>query len=189
MKKLILVASMALLTACAAPQQEQINLTPKATLSQNNIVEGRTLTLTSKDVRAAQYVALLDNGRSNILPIHAKQNMRISLENLLADQFSSQGFHVTVTSENSVTLEIQEALVTVQHSVMENQMDGKVTLEVTAETPKGKLVKTYNGTAQRTGILSASNDEVEMVLNDVINLVLAEIANDQELQTYMKERF
>jgi len=72
---------------------------------------------------------------------------------------------------------------------MENQMDGKVTLEVTAETPEGKLVKTFNGTATRTGALSASNDDIAMVLNDVIDLVLKEIANDQELQTYMKERF
>ncbi len=36
---------------------------------------------------------------------------------------------------------------------MENQMDGKVTLEATAETPEGKLVKTFNGTATRTGAL------------------------------------
>jgi uncharacterized lipoprotein len=27
------------------------------------------------------------------------------------------------------------------------------------------------------------------VLNDVINLVMQEIANDRELQTYMQERF
>jgi len=73
--------------------------------------------------------------------------------------------------------------------MIENQMDGSVTLEVTAETPKGKLVKSYNGTAKRTGMLSASNDEIEMVLNDVINIVLKEIANDTELQSYMQERF
>ena len=72
---------------------------------------------------------------------------------------------------------------------MENQIDGKVTLEVTAETPAGKLVKTFYGTAIRTAALSASNDDISMVLNDVINSVLSEIANDQELQTYMKERF
>ena len=162
---------------------------PEASLSSSNLVQGKTYTLTSKDVRAAQYVALVDSGRANIQPIHAKQNMRISLENAIAQQFESQGFRASVNSENSVVLEIQEALVTVEHTIMENQMDGKVTLEVTAETPEGKLVKTFNGTATRTGALSASNDDIAMVLNDVINLVLKEIANDQELQTYMKERF
>ncbi|MDE1211851.1 YajG family lipoprotein, partial [Vibrio aestuarianus] len=62
-------------------------------------------------------------------------------------------------------------------------------LEITAETPKGKLVKTFNGTAKRSGKLSASNEDIEMVLNDVVNLVLKEIANDSELKSYMQERF
>ncbi|HGH6025301.1 TPA: YajG family lipoprotein [Vibrio mimicus] len=189
MKKLVLAASIALLTACSAPQQTQINVTPQATLSQNAIVKNSSFSLVSKDVRSAQYVALVDSGRNNIEPIHPRQNVRITLENALSEQLTSQGFRISVNSENSVTLEIQELLVSVKHSMVENEMDGSVTLEVTAETPRGKLVKSYTGTAKRTGMLSASNDEIETVLNDIINMVLKEIANDSELQTYMQERF
>ncbi|ENM5934377.1 hypothetical protein CTB58_002199 [Vibrio mimicus] len=189
MKKLVLAASIALLTACSAPQQTQINVTPQATLSQNAIVKNSSFSLVSKDVRSAQYVALVDSGRNNIEPIHPRQNVRITLENALSEQLTSQGFRISVNSENSVTLEIQELLVSIKHSMVENEMDGSVTLEVTAETPRGKLVKSYTGTAKRTGMLSASNDEIETVLNDMINMVLKEIANDSELQTYMQERF
>ena len=189
MRKLVLAASMALLTACAAPQQEQINFMPQPVLSNSDIVKDASFTLTSKDVRSAQYVALIDSGRSNIEPIHSKQNVRIAIENALLEQFQSQGFRSTVNSENSVKIEVQEVLVSVKHSVMENEMDGKVVLEVTAETPQGKLVKTYTGTAKRTGALSASNEEIEIVLNDVINLVLKEVASDRELKNYMQERF
>ncbi|MFW2206425.1 YajG family lipoprotein [Vibrio cholerae] len=189
MKKLVLAASIALLTACSAPQQSQINVNPQAALSQNAIVNNSSFSLVSKDVRSAQYVALVDSGRNNIEPIHPRQNVRITLENALAEQFGSQGFRLSVNSENTITLEIQELLVSVKHSIMENQMDGSVVLEITAETPRGKLVKSYTGTAKRTGVLSASNDEIETVLNDVINKVLKEIANDAELQNYMQERF
>ncbi|EPU0488196.1 YajG family lipoprotein [Vibrio cholerae] len=189
MKKLVLAASIALLTACSAPQQSQINVNPQAALSQNASVNNSSFSLVSKDVRSAQYVALVDSGRNNIDPIHPRQNVRITLENVLAEQFGSQGFRLSVNSENTITLEIQELLVSVKHSMMENQMDGSVILEITAETPRGKLVKSYVGTAKRTGVLSASNDEIETVLNDVINKVLKEIANDAELQNYMQERF
>ncbi len=188
MKKLVLAASIALLTACSAPQQSQINVNPQAALSQNAIVNNSSFSLVSKDVRSAQYVALVDSGRNNIEPIHPRQNVRITLENALAEQFGSQGFRLSVNSENTITLEIQELLVSVKHSIMENQMDGSVVLEITAETPRGKLVKSYTGTAKRTGVLSASNDEIDTVLNDVINTVLKEIANDAELQNYMQER-
>ncbi|WP_428774627.1 YajG family lipoprotein [Vibrio sp.] len=189
MKKMLLAASIVLLTACSAPEQPQLNFAPQATLSKSDIVKDSAFTLTSKDVRSAQYVALVDSGRSNIQPLHAKQNVRIAFENALLQQFESQGFRSTVNSENSIAIEIQQALVTVKHTVMENQMDGKVTVELTAETPQGKLVKEYNGTATRTGALSASDEEIEMVLNDVVNLVLKEIANDRELRNYMQERF
>lgn len=189
MKKLVLAASIALLTACSAPQQPQLNFMPQPVLSRSDIVKNSSFTLVSKDVRSAQYVALVDSGRNNIEPVHAKQNVRIALENALSEQFSSQGFQLTVNSENTLTLEVQEALVNVTHSIFENQMDAKVTLELTAETPQGKLIKSYNGTAKRTAPLSASDEDIESVLNDVVNLVLKEISNDNELQTYMKERF
>ncbi|WP_029852127.1 YajG family lipoprotein [Vibrio parahaemolyticus] len=189
MKKLLLAASVALLAACSAPQQPQLNLMPESTLSTNPIVQGKTYSLTSKDVRAAQYVALVDNGRSNILPLHAKQNLRIALEEALEKQFSSQGFHSDLNSNNAIELNVQEALVNVKHSVMENQMDAKMILEITAETPQGKLVKTYTGTAKRSGTLSASDSDIEETLNDVVTLTLKEIANDPELRQYMQERF
>ncbi len=189
MKKLLVAASIALLAACSAPQPQQVSFMPKAVLSNSDIVKNSSFTFTSKDVRSAQYVALVDSGRNNIEPIHARQNVRIALENALAEQFDSQGFSITVNSENSVVLEIQEALVTVTHSIMENEMNGTVVLQVTAETPQGKMVKSYTGTAKRTGTLSASNEDIEKVLNDVVNLVLKEIADDSELKNYMKERF
>ncbi len=189
MKKLVLAASVALLAACSSPQQPQLNLMPESTLSTNPIVQGKTYSLTSKDTRASQYVALVDNGRSNILPLHAKQNLRITLEQALEQQFSSQGFHSDLNSNNAVELKVQQALVNVKHSVMENEMDAKVVVEITAENPQGKLVKTYTGTAKRSGTLSASDSDIEQTLNDVISLTLKEIANDPELRNYMQERF
>lgn len=189
MKKLVLAASVVLLAACAGPQQEQINFAPTAATSAAKLVEGKSMSLSSQDVRTAQYVALLDNGRANITPVHTKQNVRIGIENALVNQFSAQGYRVTVNSKNALKVEVQEALVSVKHTVMENDMNATVVLELTAENEQGKLVKTYTGKAQRSGLMSASNDEIETVLNDTVNLVLKEIANDTELQDYMKERF
>ncbi len=189
MKKLLLAASVAFLAACSAPQQPQLNLMPQATLSSSAMVQGKTYSLSSTDIRTAQYVALVDSGRANVQPLHSQQNLRITLENLLSQQFQSQGYSVNVNSDNTIELEIQETLVNVKHSVMSNDMEATVILAVTAETPQGKLVKTFNGTAKRSGTFAATDPEIEAVLNDVINLVFKEIANDQELQSYMKERF
>ncbi|WP_375753037.1 YajG family lipoprotein [Vibrio sp. HN007] len=190
MKKMFIAASLAFLAACSStPEEPQINFAPKTTTSQNKMVDNLSFTLDSKDVRSAQYVALVDSGRNNIQPIHAQQNIRITLETALQEQLRSQGYHISVNSKNTIELEIVELLANVSHSIMQNEMEAKVTIKITAETPEGKLVKTFNGTASKTGTFSASDAQIEMVINDVTSLVLAEIANDSELNNYMKERF
>ncbi len=191
MRKLFIAASLALLAACSSPQQEepQINFIPHPTLSRQKLVDGLNLALESKDVRSAQYVALIDSGHNNIQPVHTRQNVRISLESALFDQLTSQGFQVSVNSENSLSVEVQELLINVEHSIMANEMTARAVFQVTAETPAGKMVKTYKGKAHRTGTFSASDESIEEVLNDVTDLILKEIAYDQELLGYMKERF
>lgn len=189
MRKLVILVSIALLSACSSPQPEQINFTPTAVHSQNQMVHGKAFNLTSKDVRSAQYVALVDSGRSNIEPLHSRQNVRIALENALSEQFKSQGYQLSVNSPNSVELDIQQLLVNVKHSVMKNTIEGDVTIVVTARTAQGKLVKTYHGVSKKTGLLSASNKNIQLVLNDLVDHVLKEIAHDKELQTYMKDNF
>ncbi|MDN3681389.1 YajG family lipoprotein [Vibrio tapetis] len=190
MRKLIVAASIVLLAACASPQkEEQISINPQPTLSNQKMVDNVTFTLSSKDLRTAQYVALVKSGRKSTQPIHARQNLRVAIETALYEQLISQGFQMVVNSNNTLTLEVQQVLVNVANTLMENEMDAVVTLQLTAETPQGKFVKTYNGTGKKTGTMAASDEEIATVLNDVINLTLAEIANDQELSDYMKERF
>ncbi|PJC86068.1 hypothetical protein CSW98_10855 [Vibrio sp. HA2012] len=191
MRKLFIAASLVLLAACSSPQQEepQINFIPHPTLSRQKLVDGLYLALESKDVRSAQYVALIDSGHNNIQPVHTRQNVRISLESALFDQLTSQGFQISVNSENSLSVEVQELLINVEHSIMANEMTARAVIQVTAETPAGKMVKTYRGKAHRTGTFSASDESIEEVLNDVTDLILKEIAYDQELLGYMKERF
>ncbi len=190
MKKLFTAMSILILTACSySPQDFQVNFMPQASISEQQSVNNLMFSLSSKDMRAAQYVALIDSGHNNVYPIHTRQNIRTVLEYALIEQMESQGYRAAINSNNSILLEIQHLLVNVKHSAMSNIMDAKITLQITAETPAGKLVKTYNGTASKSNSLSASESQVEQIVNDVTNLVLAEIANDTELNNYMKERF
>ncbi|GLR75520.1 YajG family lipoprotein [Aliivibrio sifiae] len=189
MKKAIIALSALFLAACSAPSDPQLDIQPVASSNAHQIVDGVKLTLDSSDLRTAQYVAVIDNGRQNVQPIHAKQNLRVTLEDALATQLKTQGFVITVDSDNTLRLDIIEALVSVQHSLMSNEIKTQVKLQITAETPKGKFVKTYNGVSEKTGSMSADNQDIEAVLNDLLNAVLDKIAVDEELQTYIKGNF
>ena len=189
MKKAIIALSALFLAACSAPSDPQLDIKPVASSNAHQIVENIKLTLDSSDLRTAQYVAVIDNGRQNVQPIHAKQNLRVTLEDALSTQLKNQGFIVTVDSDNTLRLDIIEALVSVQNSLMSNEIKTQVKLQITAETPRGKFVKTYNGVSEKAGSMSADNQDIEQVLNDLLNAVLDKIAVDEELQTYIKGNF
>lgn len=191
MKKLIVVASLAVLAACTSTQQDtpQVNFSPMAMTSQTTMVDNLTLSLDSKDIRSAQYIALVDNGRNNTYPVHTKQNVRIALETALLQQFRSQGYKVAVNSPNSVMLEVQELIIDVTNGMMTNEMRASIRLQITAENSDGKLVKTFVGSANNSSTFSATEFQIEEMLNRITNLVLIDIAKDAELNNYMKERF
>ncbi|WP_261816813.1 YajG family lipoprotein [Vibrio gallicus] len=186
---LIAACTMLALSGCASPTSEQLNFTPTTDNSQIALHQAKSVTLTTKDIRTAQYLALVKKNEDKALPIHAKQNVRVALNNALQGALQKQGFNIVPNSDNHIQLEVQEALVRVSSSTFSNQMQAKVTLTVTAETKAGKFVKTYTGSAKGENSMGASNEQIEHIINHVSKLVLNEITNDVELIDYMEETF
>ncbi|GAM54558.1 hypothetical lipoprotein yajG precursor [Vibrio ishigakensis] len=190
MRKLLIAAAATLaLGGCASPTSDQLHFTPAADNHNITLNETKSVALTTKDIRTAQYLALVKKNEDKALPIHAKENVRIAFGNALQEVLTTQGFEINGDSSNQIQLEVQEALVRVTSSTFSNQMQAKVTLTVTAETPSGKFVKTYSGSAKAENSMGASNEQIEHVINHVSKLVLNEIANDVELIDYMEENF
>ncbi len=189
MKKVILALSVLFLTACSTPSSSQLNIKPTASNHAYPVDENITFTLDSNDLRTYQYVAIVDNGRQQVKPIHAQQNLRVALEDVLANQLKKHGYTISVDTNNTLHLNIITALVNVKHSLMSNEIEAQVKLQITAETPKGKLAKTYNGVSKKVGSIGDDNQEIEQILNNLLNSMLDKIAVDQEFHDYLKENF
>ncbi|MFV0576157.1 MAG: YajG family lipoprotein [Vibrio sp.] len=191
MKKLVLLFTTLVLSACASVSQgDLVNLAPTSTLSPSKVAEGKTFTLTSQDVRNAQYVAVIKtDGEEQAEPLHARQNVRKAYESAIYQQFFSQGFNMTNSSNNIVNVQVVDALATINQEPVKYTIDAKVTLKVTAETPTGKFVRTYTASGNNQGTFVADTTDVDAVINRVSSRVLNTIAQDQELLNYMKGNF
>ncbi|PSW19622.1 hypothetical protein C9I98_11980 [Photobacterium sanctipauli] len=187
MKKLLLAASVLALTACSAPSEPQLTISPEPVIAAQPVANGQPVSIDSRDLRTAQFVAVVDSGRQNVQPIHATQNLRVTLEDALTRQLSAQGYRVTEDSEGTLRLDILEAMVNVKHSVMSHDLNSKLQLQLVVETPKGKFVKRYSGKSERSGAMSASVEDMELAMNNLITAVLKDIYADPELNTYMQE--
>ena len=189
MKKLFTIFTIALLAGCSSTQPQQVSYQPKAPEVESVAgAESVAFTLTSKDLRTAQYVGLYRVNDDRSMPIHPRQNVRIALDSELSSLFSDLGYTLTPNGENSVKIEILELLANVSPGSFTSTTSAKMAVQLTAESPQGKFVKTYRGEANLEGS-GVDEDKVASVLNRVSNVVLETIANDIELQTYLEKQF
>jgi uncharacterized lipoprotein len=188
MKKTIIILGCALLAACTSTPPQQVNFQPLAaeTVMQT---ETKSFVLTTKDIRTAQYVALIDYGEEQVQPIHPDENVREAIHDALFIQLTSSGYEIASNSENTIELEIQHILVKASKGSFKGEAKGRVEFKLTAETPNGKFVKTYSGVGSKSGAAASSVEEIEEILNNTTNIVLKEIAKDQELTMYIKDNF
>lgn len=190
MKKLLLVSGLVLgLSACSAPQAPQLTIAPQPAMISTPTGQGKSLTLDSRDLRTAQFVAVVDNGRKNVQPIQSSSNVRIALEEALTRQLNAQGYRIAADSKGKLRMDLLDALVKVDHSVFSHSMDTNVQIQLVAETANKKFVKRYTGKATEEGATSASVEDMEIALNTLLEAVLNDIANDQQLSTFINENF
>ncbi|MEI8595003.1 YajG family lipoprotein [Photobacterium sp. SP02] len=187
MKPFIFAVSLLALTACTAPTDSQLSIQPSPSLAKQPDLEGQSLTLESRDLRTAQFVAVVDNGDQNVHPLHAKENLRLTLQDALSRQLSSQGVQIGHESQNTMRLDILEAIVNVKQSAFSHTLNSKLQLQLVLTTPNGKFIKRYAGKSSREGAMTASTESMEVAMTGLMDAVLRDIQSDTELNSYMEE--
>lgn len=188
MKKLIIATAMIMaLSACSAKTQTQLTIAPKPNIAPIPAVKNIPLVLGSRDLRTAQFVAVVDNGREEVLPVHATSNLRLSLEDALSRQLNSQGFQIVSGSSSKLRLDLLDALVKVKHSMFSHTMTTSVQIQLVAQNNGDSFVKRYTGFATQEGSMSASPEDMEKELNSLLEAVLQDMANDKQLIKFMSE--
>lgn len=187
MKPLVFAAALLTLTACTTPTDTQLHLLPTPALAAQPSVQGLHLNLESRDLRTAQFVAVIDNGDKNVHPLHARENLRQTLQTALSRQLESQGIQIDHDSQSTLRLDILEAIVNVKQSKLSHTLSSKLQLQLVLNTPNGKFIKRYAGKSSREGAMAASKESMELAMNGLMDAVLRDIQTDSELNNYMEE--
>lgn len=188
MKKILLLSGLIIgISGCSAPKETQLSITPEPTIFSIPVTTNTPLMLKSRDLRTAQFVALIDTGRKDVRPIHATTNLRVALEEALSRQLKAQGYLVNNDSTLTLRLDLLDALVKVKHSMLSNSMSANVQIQLVAQRESDKFVKRYMGKSTSKSAMSASNKDIEQMLNTLLEAVFNEMANDKQLTRFMTE--
>jgi len=183
LKKLLLSASLVLLTACAsAPQQVNITAEPASLTTQ---YAGTQVSLTSKDIRDANYlIAIHKVGEPAQL-----LNNQSSLVNLttakLQQGWEQQGLVFTAAADIAINLELQTARIDVQQDSFEHQAESTLMLIVSIENKGQTLTKQFRSASTLTGAFSPSMSDLETKFSQQLSSLLNDVFNDQQISDYL----
>lgn len=188
MKKLLLTTALIMgLAGCSSAPEPQLTIAPKTTLATVPLVQNKALILESRDLRTAQFVAIIDNGGSDVQPIHANANIREVLQAAIADQLISQGYNLLGQSEGTFRVDLIDALVNVDQSSFSSVLNANVAMQLEVSVPGKKFTKRYTGKSTTESGSSASPEDMELALNSLLETVLGDMANDKQLSSFLQE--
>lgn len=189
MNKPLILASALLLSACATSSSSlpPLALTATPTVITQPWAHNKTITLTSENKAPYHYIAAIDSGTENVQIIQPAQPIVKTLRHALAKQLTSQGFTLRSDTSSTMNLIVEKALVTVKQDLIKFTMNSELQLELTVNTPKGQFIKRYSGHSTRKDALTASQHNIAMSMDKLMDSVLNEIANDRELNHYLME--
>ncbi|WP_297480709.1 YajG family lipoprotein [uncultured Photobacterium sp.] len=187
-KKYVVLVSALVLSACAATPPAPVALMPTAVFTSQPWAKNKTLNLTCVDQAPNSYIAVIDNGSTeNVQVIQPQQPLSLTLRQALAQQLTGQGFSITNNAASTMAVKVEKALITVKQGLMTYNMRSELQLQLMVNTPDGQFTKRYSGRSSREDALTASNKDIATSMNKLMNSVLNEIANDSELNKYLKE--
>lgn len=187
-KKYFVLVSTLVLSACAATPPAPLALMPTAVLTSQPWAHNKTLNLTCVDQAPNSYIAVIDNGSTeNVEVVQPQQPLSLTLRHVLAQQLTGQGFSISNNATSTMAVTVEKALVTIKQGLVEYNMRSELQLQLTVNTPNGQFIKHYSGNSSREDALTASNKDIAISMNKLINSVLTEVANDSELNKYLTE--
>ncbi len=188
MKKLFLFLSF-LLAGCSANVNQQLNFAPQAPAVDTPALSSVEASVSTQDLRHAQYVALLSINDDKSIPIHPQQNVRTTLSSQLNTLFKDSGINIQPHANNQIKIDIVELLVEVEQTSFQSTLNARMLLKLTATNAQGAYNKLYNSRVNQKHSFGTTNEDIEKVLNRVTSIALQEMAQDTELFKYIKENF
>lgn len=183
LKQILLGTSLLLLTACASvPEQVNIstapvNLAPK--------YSNTTVSLTSRDIRDANYLIAIHKVGDPAKLINNKASLAKLAETSLQQGWEQQGLVFDPQAEVAINLEVQVARIDVQQDAFEYMAESALIVILSVENEGQTLTKQFSRASTLTGAFNPSIPELEAKFSQQLSLLLTDIFEDQQVNDYL----
>ena len=173
--RFIILAAL-LLTACSSITPGFI-VAPQVFLPQSNQLQQSRFAFNVSDERGLPYTLRLRNS-DNVEQIKASNDVRLQLEQTLAQALNAQGAQLDTNSSTRMTVRIAQLQALVEQRTLEHAVTNQVALTVFVQNAQGTFSKTYSGDSSFTAPFKMDVAAVERELRVLTEQVLVQLLQD-----------
>lgn len=171
-----LIVMMLLLTGCAS-QTPGFIVAPQLFWPQSTALQQSQFAFNVTDSRGQPYTLRLQKD-GKVQHIHAANDIRAQLQNVLSQTLIDQGAVVSPDSSTIMTVRINQLQSIVEQRTLEHSVTNQVALTVYIESPSGTFSKSYSGDSSFTAPFKMDVAAVERELRVLTEQVLTQLMQD-----------
>ncbi|KAB7702385.1 hypothetical protein GBN26_04375 [Plesiomonas shigelloides] len=189
MKKFLLpLLAVLSLAGCVSQPSNTVAVNPPIALPhQDPTLMGATIAISSSDQRPKPYVAMVRRGEGKPEPLYASRDLRFLMQEVLEKQMQKRGYMLGTTGQATLEIIPIEIYADVTEGNLRHNITTKAKIRVITRTPKGEMVKEYRATYNVQGPLGAKNEDISKALNEVLKSVISDMAQDDSINTYIRQ--
>lgn len=180
-----LIGFTVLLTACAANINHLV-VTPDILISANNLQSIPSLNISTNDLRTAQHVLQIIKEGEGAKLLTSQSSLAGIIDTSVKSAFKKAGAQLTPMANNSVTININNALINVNQSMMKYTANNVIALSVVINNGTETLTKSYKTSGKSNGPLQADIAVLERDFTQQLSKLLANIVTDPQLIEFMR---
>ncbi|WP_319781977.1 YajG family lipoprotein [Oceanisphaera sp. IT1-181] len=174
------------LTACASYYPVAVDVQPTVD-AKGGVYRGQAISLSSQDKRKNDYIIQIEQNNKAPVVVGASNNIKVQMEQALAQGFSNQGAFIEQGSPTQIQLELEEVLARVIRGHISYDVVQQLRMQLVLKRDGRTITKQYRRSAQAEfpGRLHPELDKVKDAVNEQLTLMLKDMLNDRDVQQFI----
>ncbi|GHA26531.1 YajG family lipoprotein [Oceanisphaera arctica] len=174
------------LTACASYYPIAVDVSPTVQTN-GGVYRGQPVSLSSQDGRKNDYIIQIEQKGKAPVVVGASNNLKVQMEQALAQGLSTQGAFIENGARTQVELELQEVLARVIRGHISYDVVQQLRIQLTLKRDGRTITKQYRRSAQAEfpGRLHPELDKVKEALNEQLSLLMQDMLADRDVQQFI----
>lgn len=177
-----------ILAGCTARPDTTLNINPTMTLPQQDAsLMGATVSLAGEDLRQDPSLAKV-NRDAQLLSLTPSRDMRFLMQEVLEKQLRARGYMVGPEGSVNVQVVINNLFADVQEGDLRYSISAKVDISIICQAKNGATqTKNFRSTHNVKGAFTATNKNIENVLNDALSSTIKDLAEDTSISDFIRQ--